>query len=110
MFKIATLIKFKYTSSFWKKIFCLVPVVGLAIASQSMARLGQTRLVSRQNSRTGLFCFPLNALTGSSPTFQQKQQKKHPIWDAFSVGAGGGTRTHTLSPAKDFELFKPFGT
>ena len=68
----------------------MVPVVGLDLPCGA--------------GRLGLRCAP-----GTSPSalgFESrliKMQKKGPNGPFFLHGAGGGTRTHTMSPSADFE-------
>ena len=39
----------------------------------------------------------------------KNQKRKHPIRGAFAFGAGGGTRTRTMSPPTDFESLSSSG-
>ena len=53
-------------------------LTGLAIASQSRARLGQAHPAELKIDRTGSIFLTLRALSGSSPSFTRTKQKKQP--------------------------------
>ena len=61
-------------------------------------------------------CFAANAIVPALPcadfTLRVRtvtKNPRHPFWGTADFGAGGRTRTGTLSPAVDFEFFNPSG-